>query len=109
MVKNFKVFYRMVYFFVVIDDIFYVIGGREEIFSFIGSVVFKFKLVMLILLKDLNILFDLEEILGDKDKGLIIFFEGNLGDKDKGLIIFFEDKLVEDGDVFFVIIMVNGL
>ncbi|MCY8111498.1 DUF1668 domain-containing protein [Bacillus spizizenii] len=93
-VKNPKAPYRMAHSSAVIDDTLYVIGGREETSSFTGSAASKFKSVMSISLKDLNIPSDSEETPGDKDKGSTTPSE---------------DKPAEDGDALLVITMVNGL
>lgn len=108
-VKNPKAPYRMAHSSAVIDDTLYVIGGREETSSFTGSAASKFKSVMSISLKDLNIPSDSEETPGDKDKGSTTPSEGNSGDKDKGSTTPSEDKPAEDGDALLVITMVNGL
>lgn len=108
-VKNPKAPYRMAHSSAVIDDTLYVIGGREETSSFTGSAASKFKSVMSISLKDLNIPSDSEETPGDKDKGSTTPSEGNSGDKDIGSTTPSEDKPAEDGDALLVITMVNGL
>ncbi|AKI93013.1 MULTISPECIES: Kelch repeat-containing protein [Bacillus] len=93
-VKNPKAPYRMAHSSAVIDDTLYVIGGREETSSFTGSAASKFKSVMSISLKDLNIPSDSEETPGDKDKGSTTPSE---------------DNSAEDGDALLVVTMVNGL
>ncbi|MGY5388190.1 Kelch repeat-containing protein [Bacillus spizizenii] len=93
-VKNPKAPYRMAHSSAIIDDTLYVIGGREETSSFTGSAASKFKSVMSISLKDLNIPSDSEETPGDKDKGSTTPSE---------------DKPAEDGDALLVVTMVNGL
>ncbi|MED4610759.1 DUF1668 domain-containing protein [Bacillus subtilis] len=108
-VKNPKAPYRMAHSSAVIDDTLYVIGGREETSSFTGSAASKFKSVMSISLKDLNIPSDSEETPGDKDKGSTTPSEGNSGDKDKGSTTPSEDNSAEDGDALLVVTMVNGL
>ncbi|MBU5245769.1 Kelch repeat-containing protein [Bacillus halotolerans] len=93
-VTNPKVPYRMAHSSAIIDDTLYVIGGREETSSFTGSAFSKFKSVMSISLKDLNIPTDGAE---------------NPGDKDNGSTTPSEDNSAEDGDALLVITMVNGL
>ncbi|QUF64230.1 Kelch repeat-containing protein [Bacillus atrophaeus] len=94
-VTNPKAPYRMAHSSAIIDDTLYVIGGREETSSFTGNASSKFKSVMSISLKDLNITSDDTENPGDKDKGSTTPSEDN--------------SAAEDGDALLVVTMVNGL
>ncbi|MDS9996536.1 Kelch repeat-containing protein [Bacillus atrophaeus] len=95
-VTNPKAPNRMAHSSAIIDDTLYVIGGMEETSSFDGVYAkSKFKSVMSISLKDLNIPSDAEEPSGDSDKGSTTPSEDN--------------SAVEDGDALLVVTMVNGL
>ncbi|CAN2249721.1 Kelch repeat-containing protein [Bacillus vallismortis] len=109
-VTNPKAPYRIAHSSAIIDDTLYVIGGREETrSSFAGYADSRFKSVMSISLKDLNIPSDAGETPGDSDKGSTTPTEDNSGDSDKEPTTPSEDKPAEDGDALLVVTMVNGL